>query len=98
MTLTNKDIKKIAKLARIQISGEEEEKFKGQLNNIFQWIDQLSEVKTDDVPEMAGVGDATMRTREADVVSDGGIRDDVLANAPKSQFGCFVVPKVVDSE
>lgn len=95
--LTNQDIKKIAKLARIEITSGEEEKFKGQLNSIFEWIDQLKEVKTDNVPEMAGVGNATMRSREADVITDGNIRDEVLANAPKAQFGCFVVPKVVDA-
>lgn len=98
MSLTNKDVKKAAKLARIEISSAEEEKMKGQLNSIFAWIDQLKEVKTDDVPEMAGVGGYTMRTREKDEITDGGIRDEVLANAPKAQYGCFVVPKVVDSE
>ena len=97
MSLTNKDIKKIAKLARIEITSDEEEKFKGQLNNIFGIFEQLNEVDVKDVPEMAGVGGYTMRTREADVVADGNIRDEVLANSPKAQFGCFVVPKVVDA-
>jgi len=97
MFLTNKDIKKIAKLARIEITPAEEEKFKGQLNNIFQWIDQLSAVNVDDVPEMAGVGAYTLRARDEDKITDGNIRDEVLKNAPRSQFGCFVVPKVVDA-
>jgi aspartyl-tRNA(Asn)/glutamyl-tRNA(Gln) amidotransferase subunit C len=97
MTLTNKDIKKIAKLARIEVTSEEEGKFLTQLNNIFQWIDQLKEVNVENIPEMAGVGGYTMRMRAADEVTEGNIRDAILANAPKAQFGCFVVPKVVDA-
>ncbi len=97
MSLTNKDVKKIAKLARVEITAQEEEKFLTQLNSIFSWIDQLQEVNVDNVPEMAGVGGYTLRTREKDEVTDGNIRDAVLANAPKGQFGCFVVPKVVDA-
>lgn len=97
MNLTNRDIKKIAKLARIEITSAEEEKFKGQLNNIFHQFESLNELNVETVPEMAGVGGFTMRPREADAVSDGGKRDEILANAPKAQFGCFVVPKVVDA-
>ncbi len=97
MSLTNQDIKKIAKLARIEITSAEEEKFKGQLNNIFVMIDDLKDVDTAGVPEMAGVGNFTLRTRESDTATDGNIRDEVLANAPKAQYGCFVVPKVVDA-
>jgi len=97
MTLTNKDIKKIAKLARIEITSEQEEKFMTQLNNIFGTFKQLEELNTDNVPEMAGVGGYTLRTRADDEIHDSNIRDEILANAPKSQFGCFVVPKVVDA-
>lgn len=97
MTLTNKDVKKIAKLARIEITAAEEEKFKNQLNNIFQWIDQLKEVNTDAVSAANVTGENVMRAREKDEINDGNIRDEVLANAPKNQFGCFVVPKVVDA-
>jgi aspartyl-tRNA(Asn)/glutamyl-tRNA(Gln) amidotransferase subunit C len=43
------------------------------------------------------VGGYTMRPRDADAITDGNKRDEVLANAPKAQFGCFVVPKVVDA-
>lgn len=97
MTLTNQDVKKIAKLARIEITSAEEDKFKTQLNNIFQWIDQLKEVDTDAVNVANVAGENVMRTREKDEIADGNIRDEVLANAPKNQFGCFVVPKVVDA-
>ncbi len=97
MSLTNQDVKKIAKLARVEITSADEEKFKTQLNNIFQWIDQLKAVDVEGVPEMAGVGGYTLRAREKDEVADGNIQEAVIKNAPKAQFGCFVVPKVVDA-
>jgi aspartyl-tRNA(Asn)/glutamyl-tRNA(Gln) amidotransferase subunit C len=97
MTLSNSDVKKIAKLARIEISTDEEEKFKNQLNSIFNWIDQLKQVNTDNISEMSGVGSFNLRTRESDVVAEGNIQEKILANAPKAQYGCFVVPKVVDA-
>ncbi len=95
--ISQKDIVKVAKLARIELREGEVEKFTGELKKIFGMIDQLSEVNTDNVPEMAGVGGYIMRSRKDDEIHDGNIRDEVLANAPKSQFGCFVVPKVVDN-
>lgn len=95
--ITAKDVIKVAKLARIELREGEVEKFTKDLSNIFHMIDDLNNADTDNVPEMAGVGGYTLRTREADEVKDGNIRDEVLANAPKSQFGCFVVPKVVDN-
>lgn len=95
--LTNEDIKKVAKLARISISDAEVEKFSSEITNIMDWIDQLSEVDTEGVEPIAGVGGYTLRGREEDKVTDGGIQDKVLSNAPKSKFGCYVVPKVVDA-
>jgi len=44
---------------------------------------------------MTGVGHDAMRWRE-DKVTDGGIREDVLKNAPRAEFGCFIVPKVIE--
>lgn len=88
-------VKKIAKLARLNLAQGEAERYAGELSSIFKWIEQLGEVKTDQVPEMSGAGDVSSRLR-ADAITDGGIRDDVLANAPQAAFGCYVVPKVVE--
>ncbi len=96
-SIAAKDVVKVAKLARIELRAGEVEKFTKDLGNIFHMIDDLNNVNTDGVPEMAGVGGYTLRTREKDEVKDGSMRDEVLKNAPKSQFGCFVVPKVVDN-
>jgi len=95
--ITEKDIRKIAKLARISVTDEEVEKFGGEITNIMDWIGQLAEVDTESVEPISGVGGYSLRYREEDVVSDGNKQSDVLSNAPKSQFGCYVVPKVVDA-
>ena len=94
--LTKEDVKKIGKLARIRLTEQEVEKFTPELQSIFDWVEQLQEVDTENVPPMAGVGGYNLRFREFDEVNDGDKRDEVLKNAPKDKFGCFVVPKVVD--
>lgn len=97
MTDFNKqDIKKVAKLARIRLTDEELDKFTPELQKIMGFVEQLSEVNTDNVEPMTGVGTNFLRLREEDKVADGGKANKVLANAPESKYDCFVVPKVVD--
>lgn len=93
--ISNKDVEKIAKLARIAVSEEDKEKYHTDLTNIFHMIDELNEVDTEGVLPFSGVGNYSLRSREIDEVADGNIKDSVLKNAPESKFGCFVVPKVV---
>lgn len=88
-------VKKIAKLARIRLSDEEVGVYTGEMNGILGWVEQLQQVNTDNIPPMAGVGQYTLRQRE-DKVTDGGIQEDVLKNAPEAAYSCFVVPKVVE--
>jgi aspartyl-tRNA(Asn)/glutamyl-tRNA(Gln) amidotransferase subunit C len=66
-----------------------------ELSGIMQWIDQLAEVDTDGVEPMASAVHVKLPLRE-DVVTEGGDAGKVLANAPRSQNGFFVVPKVVE--
>ncbi|MAZ76168.1 MAG: Asp-tRNA(Asn)/Glu-tRNA(Gln) amidotransferase GatCAB subunit C [Micavibrio sp.] len=95
MSLDKKDVEKVARLARLAITDDEAEKYGEQLSNIINFVEQLSEVDTENVEPLASVVDIQLRLRE-DAVTDGGIRDDVLANAPESLEGFFVVPKVVE--
>jgi len=95
MSIDKKTVTKVAKLARIRLSEQEVEKASNQLTRIFDWIEQLESVNTDDVTEMTGVGDYTLRMRR-DIVRDGGIKDAVLENAPEKAFDCYVVPKVIE--
>jgi aspartyl-tRNA(Asn)/glutamyl-tRNA(Gln) amidotransferase subunit C len=95
MTVSNQQVRHIAKLARIAMSDEELERLVPELNNILGWVEQLGEVDTDGVEPLATVVDQKLRLRD-DVVTDGNIRDKVLANAPEAQHGFFAVPKVIE--
>ena len=66
-----------------------------ELNNILGWVEQLGEVDTDGVEPLTAVIDQKLRLRD-DVVTDGNIRNDILANAPEAQHGFFAVPKVIE--
>jgi aspartyl-tRNA(Asn)/glutamyl-tRNA(Gln) amidotransferase subunit C len=95
MSVSSEQVRHIAKLARIAMSEEELEKLVPELNNILGWVEQLGEVNTDGVEPLTAVIDQKLRLRD-DIVNDGNIRDDVLANAPEAQHGFFAVPKVIE--
>lgn len=88
-------VRKIAGLARIAVSDAEAEALVPELNNILGWIEQLAEVDTSGIAPMAEVIPNTLRLRD-DIVTDGGIRDQILANAPAPEHGFFGVPKVIE--
>ena len=88
-------VRRIASLARIATSEAEAEALVPELNNILGWIEQLGEVDTAGVEPLAAVIPNALRLRD-DVVTDGGIRDAVLANAPQAEHGFFAVPKVIE--
>jgi aspartyl-tRNA(Asn)/glutamyl-tRNA(Gln) amidotransferase subunit C len=95
MAVDKDTVVRIAALARIRVAAEERERLAGELSKIMGWIEQLDEVDTAGVAPMASVVDTKLRRRE-DRVTDGGIPDKILANAPESTDGFFVVPKVVE--
>ena len=95
MSVDTATVKKVASLARIAISDADAERLAPELNNILGWIEQLGEVDTASVEPMTAVIPNKLRLRD-DVVTDGGIRDDVLANAPLAEHGFFTVPKVIE--
>lgn len=95
MALTEKDVLKIARLARIRIAPEEVGHYQNELNGILKWIEQLQAVDTEGVAPLASVSDQSLPWR-ADVVTDGGIQEQVLKNAPNASYGCFAVPKVIE--
>jgi aspartyl-tRNA(Asn)/glutamyl-tRNA(Gln) amidotransferase subunit C len=95
MAVDKETVARIAALARIRVREEEQERLAGELSKIIGWVEQLDEVDTKGVEPMASVVDTKLRRRE-DRVTDGGIPDKVLANAPETVDGFFVVPKVVE--
>jgi aspartyl-tRNA(Asn)/glutamyl-tRNA(Gln) amidotransferase subunit C len=95
MSVTNEQVRHIAKLARITMSDEELERLVPELNNILRWVEQLAEVDTEGVEPLTAVVPNALRLRE-DKVTDGDCREEVLANAPNAEHGFFAVPKVIE--
>ena len=95
MSVDNETVKKIARLARIAIDDAEAEKMVGELNGILEWVEQLGEVDVTGVEPMTAVIANTTRLRD-DIVTDGDVRDKVLANAPAKEGSFFGVPKVIE--
>jgi aspartyl-tRNA(Asn)/glutamyl-tRNA(Gln) amidotransferase subunit C len=95
MSVDADSVRRIAHLARIAVAEEEIDHFKGELNTILAWVEQLGEVNVDGVEPMTSVTPMTMKKR-ADVVTDGGIAEDIVKNAPASEDNFFLVPKVVE--
>jgi aspartyl-tRNA(Asn)/glutamyl-tRNA(Gln) amidotransferase subunit C len=95
MSVSSEQVRHIAKLARIGMSDAEIEALVPELNNILGWVEQLGEVNTDGVEPLTAVIDQKLRLRD-DVVTEGNIRDEILANAPEAQHGFFAVPKVIE--
>jgi aspartyl-tRNA(Asn)/glutamyl-tRNA(Gln) amidotransferase subunit C len=105
MSLDKDTVARIARLARLKVPDEELAPLADELSGIFAWIEQLNEVDTKNVEPMSSVSDVALPQRE-DKVTDGGIAEKILANAPggavyieptdKNAGGFFTVPKVVE--
>ncbi|HLD95530.1 MAG TPA: Asp-tRNA(Asn)/Glu-tRNA(Gln) amidotransferase subunit GatC [Alphaproteobacteria bacterium] len=95
MILSAEETKRIAQLARLKIKDEDLEKVSKDLSGIFNWIDQLTQVDTKDVPIYSLYLNQTATERH-DVVCEGGKSLEILKNAPESTHSMFVVPKVVE--
>ena len=95
MSVDLNTVRKIAGLARIAMSDAEAAALVPELNTILGMVEQLGEVDTTGVEPLAAVIPNHLRLRE-DKVTDGGIRDAVLKNAPQAEHGFFTVPKVIE--
>jgi aspartyl-tRNA(Asn)/glutamyl-tRNA(Gln) amidotransferase subunit C len=95
MAIDAATVKKVARLARIAEPDEKLEPLARELSGILNWIEQLNEVDTDGVEPMTTSVAMELPMRE-DVVTDGGDPARVLGNAPRTEKGFFIVPKVVE--
>jgi aspartyl-tRNA(Asn)/glutamyl-tRNA(Gln) amidotransferase subunit C len=95
MQVDEATVHRIARLARIKVTAEEAKALEKELSGILDWVKQLDEVDTAKVEPMARVTPMALKKR-ADEVTDGGIADDIVANAPAREDHFFVVPKVVE--
>jgi aspartyl-tRNA(Asn)/glutamyl-tRNA(Gln) amidotransferase subunit C len=95
MTIDKATAARVAHLARIRVEDADLAPLAADLGAILEFMEQLSEADVDGVEPMTSVTPMALRRRE-DVITDGGIQGDVLANAPDARDGFFTVPKMVE--
>lgn len=95
MAVNADTVRKIAFLSRLKVDDDKINDAENEFNKILDWIEQLNEVNTDNVEPLESVNDEHLKLRD-DVVTEGNQRDEILANAPLSEYGYFVVPKVIE--
>ena len=95
MKLSREEVQHIAELARLALSEEEEALYQEQLSDILEYFERLQELDTEAIPPTATVLPLRSVMR-ADEARPSSPRDDILANAPAVENGCFRVPAVLD--
>ena len=95
MSIDLKTIKHISKLSRISVDEKRAEKLAGDLNSIFEFIEKLNELKTDNVEPLTSVAATSLKLRP-DEVKSKNIREQIVKNSPQDNEDYFVVPKVIE--
>ena len=95
MSIDLKTIKHISKLSRISVDEKRAEKLAGDLNSIFDFIEKLNELKTDNIVPLTSVAKTTLKLRP-DKVKSNNIREQIIKNSPQDNEDYFVVPKVIE--
>jgi aspartyl-tRNA(Asn)/glutamyl-tRNA(Gln) amidotransferase subunit C len=95
MSVDQNTVRRIAKLARIAVTDEDVPHLQGELNAILAFVEQLNEVDVEGVEPMTSVTPMVMKKRQ-DEVTDGGIPELIVRNAPATEDDFFLVPKVVE--
>ena len=95
MSIDLKTIKHISKLSRISVDEKRAEKLAGDLNSIFDFIEKLNKLKTDNVEPLTSVAETTLKLR-SDEVKSKNIREQIIKNSPQDNEDYFVVPKVIE--
>ena len=95
MSIDLKTIKHISKLSRISVDEKRAEKLADDLNSIFEFIERLNELKTDDVKPLTSIAETTLKFR-SDEIKSKNIREQIIKNSPEDNEDYFVVPKVIE--
>ena len=95
MTIDLKTIKHISKLSRISVNDEKAKKLVDDLNSIFEFIEKLKQLDTENVEPLTSVAETTLKLR-LDEVKSMNIRGQILKNSPEENEDFFVVPRVVE--
>jgi aspartyl-tRNA(Asn)/glutamyl-tRNA(Gln) amidotransferase subunit C len=93
--VTKEDIKKVARLARIEVLESDREELAQKVGGIIAWVEKLNEVNTDNVEPLVNVSEVSLRLNK-DEITDGNIAEDVLKNSKDAKYGYFAVPKVLE--
>jgi len=95
MSLTNADVRKVANLARLEMSQAEIETARSQLSGIFDLIAEMQAVDTRGIAPMSHAQDVSQRLRE-DEVTETDQREALLSIAPQAEAGLYLVPQVIE--
>lgn len=95
MSLSTEDVKRIAYLARVEVSEQEAAALLPQLSNILNLVEQMQAVNTEGIEPMSHAQDVSLRTRE-DKVTEQDRHQAFQVVAPKVERGLYLVPKVID--
>ena len=95
MSIDLKTIKHISKLSRISVDEKRAEKLADDLNSIFDFIEKLNKLKTDNVEPLTSVAETSLKLRP-DEVKSKDIREQIIKNSPQDNEDYFVVPKVIE--
>ncbi len=95
MTMDLKTIKHIAKLSRISLEDEKAQKLAADLSSIFEFIEKLNELNTENVEPLTSIAETKLKFRKDEIKSEN-IREKILKNSPSDNEDFFVVPKVVE--
>ena len=95
MSIDLKTIKHISKLSRISVDEKKAEKLASDLNSIFDFIEKLNELKTENVEPLTSVAETTLKFR-SDEVKSKNLREQIIKNSPQDNEDYFVVPKVIE--
>ena len=95
MSIDQKTVKYISKLARISINENKAKSLANDLTNIFKFIEKLNKLDTKTNEPLTSITEAKLHLRE-DIVKDANIRDQILKNSPEKNKEFFVVPKVIE--
>lgn len=102
MALTDSDVTRMARLARLHLTDNEVTALQTELNQVMGLINELQSIKTDGIEPLAhplsAIADVGLRLREdsALATNDEATRDELMKNAPARDAGVFLVPRVIE--
>lgn len=96
MTVDDKLIQKLAKLSSLEISDDRKEALKSELGDIINFVENLNEIDVSDIEATFSTIEGGTPLREDEPVQDLQRAQTILKNAPKSEDGYFIVPKIIE--